>query len=70
MIEAAAAIAAGRSASRQSPLVAVDCTARRHVTRVSGGPPGLVTYRNERTIQAVPVLPVLPVLPGRREAQR
>ena len=64
VIEAAAAIAAGRSASRQSPLVAVDCTARRHVTRVSGGPPGLVTYRNERTIQAVPVLP------GRREAQR
>ena len=66
----AASVAAGRSASRASPLVAVDVTARRNVTRVAGGPPGLVTYRNERTIQVAPAItsgdgrPTPPVRPG------
>ena len=56
VVQSAAAIAAGRSASRGAPIVAVDVTARRNVTRVAGGPPGLVTYRNERTIQVAPTV--------------
>jgi predicted ribosome quality control (RQC) complex YloA/Tae2 family protein len=54
VVRGAASVAAGRSASRGAPTVAVDVTARRNVTRVAGGPPGLVTYRNERTIQVPP----------------
>lgn len=56
VLQSAAAVAAGRSAARGAPAVAVDVTARRHVTRVAGGPPGLVTYRNERTIQVAPAV--------------
>jgi predicted ribosome quality control (RQC) complex YloA/Tae2 family protein len=54
VVRLAASVAAGRSAARTAPIVAVDVTARRNVTRVAGGPPGLVTYRNERTIQVIP----------------
>ena len=56
VVRMAAAVAAGRSASRGAGIVAVDCTLRRHVARVPGGPPGLVTYRNERTIPVAPAV--------------
>jgi predicted ribosome quality control (RQC) complex YloA/Tae2 family protein len=32
----------------------VDVTERRYVRRVRGGHPGLVTYRNERTVWVEP----------------
>ncbi len=56
VVRLAASVAAGRSASRGAQTVPVDVTARRNVTRVAGGPPGLVTYRNERTIQVTPTV--------------
>jgi predicted ribosome quality control (RQC) complex YloA/Tae2 family protein len=34
--------------------VAVDYTLRRYVDRIKGGPPGLVTYRGERTLHVPP----------------
>jgi hypothetical protein len=30
-------------------------TERRHVRKVAGGPPGLVRYRNERTVRVAPL---------------
>jgi predicted ribosome quality control (RQC) complex YloA/Tae2 family protein len=53
-IEAAAAIAAGRSAARTAARVEVDYTSRRYVKKVPGGPPGRVTYREETTIAVAP----------------
>jgi predicted ribosome quality control (RQC) complex YloA/Tae2 family protein len=50
----AAALAAGQSQARTSPSVAVDYTQRKYVNRISGAPPGLVTYRGERTIDVTP----------------
>lgn len=71
VVQLAASVAAGRSASRSAPMVAVDVTTRRNVTRVAGGPPGLVTYRNERTIQVAPAASTTsgrPTPTGRQEA--
>ena len=73
VVHLAASVAASRSASRSAPMVAVDVTTRRNVTRVAGGPPGLVTYRNERTIQVAPAASIsdghaMPT--GRLETQR
>jgi predicted ribosome quality control (RQC) complex YloA/Tae2 family protein len=56
VVRLAASLAAGRSASRGAQTVPVDVTARSNVTKVAGGPPGLVTYRNERTIQVTPAV--------------
>ncbi len=50
----AAALAAYYCQARGSTEVAVDVTERRHVQRVSGARPGLVTYRNERTVHVKP----------------
>jgi predicted ribosome quality control (RQC) complex YloA/Tae2 family protein len=47
----AAEVAAWHSASRSAGAVDVDYTARRHVRKVPGGPPGLVRYTNERTLR-------------------
>ncbi|MGI8642950.1 MAG: Rqc2 family fibronectin-binding protein [Thermomicrobiales bacterium] len=53
-IEAAAALAAHYSAARNSASVEVDVTRRRFVRKIKGAGPGMVTYRNERTISVRP----------------
>lgn len=53
-IHAAAALAAWYSAARGSNRVEVDVARRRHVRKIRGGRPGMVTYRNERTIAVAP----------------
>jgi predicted ribosome quality control (RQC) complex YloA/Tae2 family protein len=53
-IEAAAALAAYYSAARGNATVEVDVTRRRYVRKIKGTGPGLVTYRNERTIAVRP----------------
>ena len=53
-IEAAAQLAAYYSDGRQSTTVPVDVTERRHVRKIKGGGPGMVTYRNEYTLQVRP----------------
>jgi predicted ribosome quality control (RQC) complex YloA/Tae2 family protein len=53
-IEAAAALAAYYSSARESGHVEVDVTRRRHVKKIKGTGPGMVTYRNERTISIAP----------------
>jgi predicted ribosome quality control (RQC) complex YloA/Tae2 family protein len=53
-VEAAAALAAWYSAARESGRVEVDVAPRRHVRKLKGGGPGMVTYRNERTIRVQP----------------
>jgi predicted ribosome quality control (RQC) complex YloA/Tae2 family protein len=49
-VETAASLAAYYSGSRDSGTVEVDVTQRRHVRKIKGGGPGMVTYRNEYTI--------------------
>jgi predicted ribosome quality control (RQC) complex YloA/Tae2 family protein len=56
-LEEAAGLAAYFSALRNSTSVDVVVTERRHVRKVSGGPPGLVTYRNERALRVAPLNP-------------
>jgi predicted ribosome quality control (RQC) complex YloA/Tae2 family protein len=53
-IEAAAALAAWYSAARAGGSVDVAVAKRRHVRKISGAGPGMVTYRNERTIVVKP----------------
>jgi predicted ribosome quality control (RQC) complex YloA/Tae2 family protein len=53
-VEAAAALAAWYSAARESGRVEVDVAPRRHVRKIKGARPGMVTYRNERTIRVQP----------------
>jgi predicted ribosome quality control (RQC) complex YloA/Tae2 family protein len=53
-IETAAALAGWYSAARASGSVDVDVAKRRHVRKISGAGPGMVTYRNEHTIVAIP----------------
>ena len=53
-IEAAAALAAFYSAARGGSSVEVDVTRRRHVRKIKGSGPGMVTYRNERTVAVRP----------------
>jgi predicted ribosome quality control (RQC) complex YloA/Tae2 family protein len=50
----AASLAAYYSAARGEGRVLVDVTERRHVRKLKGGKPGMVTYRNESPIDAVP----------------
>lgn len=54
VVQQAAQLAAYYSPARDEAQVAVDVTRRRYVKRVRGGHPGLVTYRNERTVQVKP----------------
>jgi predicted ribosome quality control (RQC) complex YloA/Tae2 family protein len=53
-IAAAAALAAWYSAARESGHVEVHVAPRRHVRKIKGAGPGMVTYRNERTIRVQP----------------
>ncbi|HLU36345.1 MAG TPA: NFACT RNA binding domain-containing protein, partial [Thermomicrobiales bacterium] len=53
-VETAAALAAYYSGSRESGTVEVDVAPRRHVRKIKGGGPGMVTYRNEWTIAVRP----------------
>jgi predicted ribosome quality control (RQC) complex YloA/Tae2 family protein len=53
----AAGVAAHFSRSRQDARVAVDVTLQRHVRRIKGAPPGMVTYSAERTVHVSPALP-------------
>jgi predicted ribosome quality control (RQC) complex YloA/Tae2 family protein len=53
-IEAAAALAAWYSAARESGGVEVDIARRRYVRKLKGAGPGMVTYRNERTVRVQP----------------
>ncbi len=53
-IEAAAALAAWYSSARDSGGVEVDVAPRRYVRKLKGSGPGMVTYRNERTIRVRP----------------
>jgi len=54
VVQRAARLAAYYSSARDSGQVAVDVTERRFVRRARGGHPGLVTYRNERTVWVEP----------------
>ncbi|HEX2327017.1 MAG TPA: NFACT RNA binding domain-containing protein, partial [Chloroflexota bacterium] len=54
VLRRAAALAAGQSQARGAPSVAVDYTQRRNVARIKGAPPGMVTYRGERTLHVPP----------------
>lgn len=53
-IRRAAELAAHFSALRAEPDVLVDYTQRRHVRRIPGAAPGLVTYAQELTIRVTP----------------
>jgi len=53
-IGAAAALAAHYSSARTSASAEVDVTRRRHVRKIKGAGPGMVTYRNERTVSVRP----------------
>jgi len=54
-VETAAALAAYFSGARDSGTVEVDVAKRRHVRKIKGAGPGMVTYRNERTIPVHPL---------------
>jgi predicted ribosome quality control (RQC) complex YloA/Tae2 family protein len=53
-IEQAAALADWNSNGRTSTTVPVDVTERRYVRKIKGSGPGMVTYRNERTLNVRP----------------
>jgi predicted ribosome quality control (RQC) complex YloA/Tae2 family protein len=53
-VQRAAALAAYYSSSRSSGVVEVDVTRRRFVRKIKGAGPGMVTYRNERTLAVRP----------------
>lgn len=53
-IETAAALAGWYSSARQGGSAEIDVARRRHVRKISGGGPGMVTYRNEYTIAVQP----------------
>lgn len=57
VIEGAAALAAYYSAGRTDTAVDVDVTERRYVRPIKGGKPGMVSYRNERTLHVAPHVP-------------
>ncbi len=56
-LQEAAGLAVYFSPARASTTAEVVVTERRYVKKVAGGPPGLVTYRNERAIRAAPLGP-------------
>lgn len=53
-VQRAASLAAYYSAARSSGTVEIDLTRRRFVRKIKGTGPGMVTYRNERTIAVRP----------------
>ena len=53
----AAGLAAYYSQARAAGRVPVDWTLRKHVRKIRGGPPGLVTYVDERTLEVAPRAP-------------
>ena len=57
VVEEAAALAAWFSPQRHESRAPVDVTRRRHVRRIRGAGPGVVSYRHERTLAARPRLP-------------
>ncbi|PJF24842.1 MAG: hypothetical protein CUN53_15795 [Phototrophicales bacterium] len=54
VFEQAAGLAAYYSAKRQEAKVEVDVTLRKHVRKLRGASPGMVTYRNEETRSSIP----------------
>lgn len=50
VIQCAASLAAWYSQSRDAGSVEVDVTQRRHVRKIRGAGPGMVTFRNEHTV--------------------
>jgi predicted ribosome quality control (RQC) complex YloA/Tae2 family protein len=54
-VERAASLAAWYSDGRNATAVPVDVTERRHVRKIKGAGPGMVTYRNERTLNVRPL---------------
>ncbi|MCC7449311.1 MAG: NFACT family protein [Anaerolineae bacterium] len=54
VLQRAAGLAAYYSAARSEGKALVDVTERRYVRKIKGGKPGMVTYRNESPIEAVP----------------
>lgn len=54
IVQAAAELAAYYSGGRESGRVEVDHAARRDVRKIKGAGPGMVTYRNERTLRVSP----------------
>jgi predicted ribosome quality control (RQC) complex YloA/Tae2 family protein len=54
VLQRAAELAAYHSQSRESGRVEVDITERRNVRKIKGAGPGMVTYRNERTVSVQP----------------
>ncbi len=54
-VEAAAALAAWYSSARDSGGAEVDVAPRRYVRKLKGAGPGMVTYRNERTLRVRPL---------------
>lgn len=57
VLDQAAALAAWFSPRRDERRVAVDVTQRRNVRRIHGAGPGMVSYRNERTLNVQPRSP-------------
>ena len=55
VLSLAAGLAAYYSAAQHEAAVPVDVTLRKHVRRISGAGPGMVSYRNETTRLAAPV---------------
>lgn len=56
-LEQAAGLAAYYSRARASTTVDVVVTRRRNVRKIAGGPPGLVSYQNERSLRVAPLSP-------------
>jgi predicted ribosome quality control (RQC) complex YloA/Tae2 family protein len=54
IVEKAASLAAWYSSGRASTTVEVDATDCRYVRKIRGAGPGMVTYRNERTLNVRP----------------
>ena len=54
VLQRAAELAAFYSQGRTDSRVAVDWTPRKFVRRIRGGPPGLVSYINEQTVDVPP----------------
>lgn len=54
LLHRAAALAAYYSQARTETRVLVDVTQRKHVRKIKGGKPGMVTYRNESPIEVAP----------------
>lgn len=53
-LDRAAALAAWYSGARSSARAEVDITNRQSVRKIKGAGPGMVTYRNERTVLVTP----------------